>query len=130
MDEVWTGSAKQKAKLRQKYGGKCAYCGGDLDRMHADHRDPVIRIDRDPWGKPLPAQDRRMIYGERNTVENMEPACAPCNLHKGGMKLEEWRATIARAGEILRRDKSLFRAAERFGVICDTGKPVTFYFER
>ena len=129
-DEIWTGSKSQRDALRRKFDGRCAYCGGVLEIMYADHMQPVIRVQTDPYGKLLPAKDQRMIKPERNTVANMMPACGPCNLHKGGYGLEEWRALLARAPAILSRDKSLFRAAQRFGVIAVTDAPVTFYFER
>lgn len=129
-EEIWTGSKSQKATLRAKYGGRCAYCGAVLDKMHADHLRPVIRVTKDPFGKRLPAADCRLIRPELNTVKNMMPACAPCNLHKGGYSLEEWRTLIARAGDVLAREKSIYRAAVRFGVVAQTENPVVFFFER
>ena len=127
--EVWTGSRKQKDTLRQMFGGKCAYCGQLLDKMHADHLEPIIRINTDPWGNPLPASKRRLIKPERNVVSNMMPACAPCNLHKGGYSLEGWREILGRASAIIAREKSLYRAALRLGLIKEVEKPVVFYFE-
>lgn len=126
--EIWTGSKQQRATLREKFGGLCAYCGGGLDKMHADHLLPCIRVTRDPWGRPL--AEPYMIKPERNTVANMMPACAACNLHKGGYSLENWRDILQRSAAILRRDTSTFRAGERFGIIVANEVPVTFYFER
>lgn len=128
--DTWTGSKSQREALRQKFGGKCGYCGEHLTKMHADHIEPVIRIVNDPWGKPLPPSERRMINPERNVVGNMMPACGPCNISKGGYKLEEWRAMLARSHEIVAREKSIFRAGVRFGVIEVTDRPVVFHFER
>jgi 5-methylcytosine-specific restriction endonuclease McrA len=128
--EIWTGSKRQKDALRQKFGGRCAYCGFVLDKMHADHLVPVLRVQNDPWGRRLPAAEQIMHRPEQNTVANMMPACGPCNLHKAGYRLEEWRALLARSPEILARDKSIFRAAQRFGLITVNEMPVTFYFER
>jgi hypothetical protein len=128
--EPWTGSKKQREVLRAKFGGRCAYCGCVLDKMHADHLEPCIRITRDPCGKPLAASECRMVKPERNTVENMMPACAACNLHKGGYPLEAWRDILQRSAAILRRDTSTFRAGERFGVITASEEPVRFYFEK
>lgn len=35
---------KQRAELRDKFGGRCAYCGVDLpERWHADHYEAVKR---------------------------------------------------------------------------------------
>ncbi len=126
----WTGSKRQREALRQKYDGKCAYCGGDLGKaMHADHLQPVVRITRDPMGKPLPASECYYIRPERNVVSNMMPACAPCNLHKGGYSLEGWRDIIQRSAAICRRGTSTFKVGERFGIISVSEKAVQFYFE-
>ena len=54
--EVWKGNRKQREALRQKFGGRCAYCGCELTDMHADHFEPVVRLNTDPWGKRLPAR--------------------------------------------------------------------------
>ncbi|WOF43806.1 HNH endonuclease [Sphingopyxis indica] len=130
LDEPWTGSKRQREALRAKYDGRCAYCGNVLDKMHADHKEPVTRITRDPWGKPLPADECRLVNPERNVVANMMPACAPCNLHKGGYSLEGWRDILQRSAAIMRRDTSTFRAGERFGIIVANEQPVIFYFEK
>ena len=128
--DEWKGSKAQREALRQRFGGRCGYCGEPLTKMHADHIEPVLRITTDPWGKPLPAEERRVISPERNVVGNMMPACAPCNISKGGYKLEEWRQMLARSHEIVAREKSIFRAGVRFGVIRVTDDPVVFFFER
>lgn len=126
-DEEWRGTKAQRETLRLKFGGKCAYCGHDLGKtMHADHREPVIRIKPSIWNE-LPAE--KLLKPERNTVGNMMPACAPCNLHKGGYPLEAWRAYIQRSAEIVRKQTSTFRTGERFGVINVSEQPVRFYFE-
>lgn len=127
-DEEWRGSKAQRAALREKFGGKCAYCGGNLGKtMHADHMEPVLRLPKDQWGEPHP--NGPMWKPERNTVGNMMPACAPCNLHKGGYPLEAWRTYIGRSAEIVRKQTSTFRAGERFGVITVSTAPIVFYFE-
>lgn len=130
-DEEWKGTKAQRAALRDKFGGRCAYCGGELGKtMHADHREPCIRVTKDPWSRPLPVAEQRMIKPERNKVGNMMPACAPCNLHKGGYTLEQWRVALQRSAEIVRKQTSTFRAGERFGIITVSDQPVVFYFER
>ncbi len=129
-DEAWTGSKRQRDVLRAKFSGRCAYCGCPLDKLHADHLEPVIRIQTDPWGRKLPVSEQRMIRPDRNVVSNMMPACGPCNLHKAGYRLEEWRALLNRSAEVLARDKSIFRAALRFGLIQISQGPVVFHFER
>lgn len=129
-DQEWRGTKAQREALRAMFDGRCAYCGGELGRtMHADHVAPCIRIDRDPWSNPLPAEERRLLKPERNVVSNMMPACAPCNLHKGGYSLEQWRTYLARSAEIVRKQTSTFRAGERFGVIQVSDAPIVFHFE-
>ena len=129
VEEEWRGTKRQKDVLRAKFDGRCAYCGCLLDKMHADHLEPVIRLHTDAWGKPLPTAEKRFMKPERNTVANMMPSCGPCNLHKGGYTLEHWRRHIERSAEIVRKQTSTFRAGERFGVITVTEKPIRFYFE-
>lgn len=126
--EEWRGTKKQRDALRAMFDGKCAYCGNVMDKMHADHVEPCRRVTRDLWGNPL--EEPYMVKPERNTVANMLPACAPCNLHKGGYRLEEWRDYLQRAADILRRDTSTFRAGERFGIIAVDVRPIVFHFEQ
>ena len=126
----WTGSKKQRDELRAKFGGKCAYCGNALDKMHADHLEPCIRVTRDCMGRALPASECYMVKPERNTVANMMPACAACNLHKGGYSLEGWRDILQRSAQIVGKQTSTFRAGERFGIIAVSEAPIVFYFER
>ncbi len=129
-NDEWKGTKAQRAQLRQKFNGRCGYCGDPLTNMHADHLDPVIRITVDPWGRPLPVEERRMVNPGRNVVGNMMPACAACNISKGGYKLEEWRDLIARAHEIVAKQKSIFKTAVRLGAITVNDQPVVFFFER
>lgn len=131
VEEEWKGTKKQREALRAKFGGCCAYCGGSLDGgMHADHLKPVVRIFTDPWGKPLPASERRFLKPEHNVVSNMMPACKACNLHKGGYGLEGWRDIIQRSAEIVGKQTSTFRTGVRMGVIKVVSEPVVFYFEQ
>lgn len=130
MDEEWKGNKRQKDTLRQKFGGRCAYCGCKLKDMHCDHLMPVVRLNTDPWGRRLPSAECSLLRPERNVVSNMMPACKGCNLHKGGYSLEGWRDILQRSAEIVRKQTSTFRAGERMGVITVSDAPVRFYFER
>ena len=44
--------------------------------------------------------------------------------------MEKWRSLIARSHEIVAREKPIFKAGVRFGVITITGNDVVFHFER
>lgn len=60
--------------LLARYGGMCAYCGINK----AEHRDHVTPIAR----------------GGKDSIGNILPACAPCNLSKGSSLLIEWKARL------------------------------------
>jgi 5-methylcytosine-specific restriction endonuclease McrA len=115
----------QRATLREKFGGCCAYCGQPLgDRWHADHFEAVYRGLGSHWtgnelGKP-----------ENDTIENLMPACAPCNISKATFTLEQWRGWLARHVAALNANHSTYRLVKAYGLVVETGNPVTFHFER
>lgn len=121
---------QQRAALREKFGGRCAYCGQPLgERWHADHIEPIVRND---WFQRagIKVPPRGPDYPHRDTLENMNPACPPCNIDKHSMTLEDWRGVIERSNEVLQRDVSTFRRAVRYGLVRLTSEPVRFYFEK
>ena len=118
---------KQRAALHGKYGGRCAYCGCDLgERWHADHIEPVVRND---WIKRFGMESRPPTFPGRDTLENHNPACAPCNISKGSLPLEAWRTWLAGHLESLNLYTPIYRMVKKFGLIEETGKPVLFFFE-
>lgn len=58
------------------------------------------------------------------------PSCPSCNNYKRAFTLEKFRDYVQQQPEILRRDRSTVRMAERFGLLTFDPKPVVFYFER
>jgi 5-methylcytosine-specific restriction endonuclease McrA len=113
---------KQRETLRAKYDGRCAYCGDQLgDRWHADHLEPVRR----EWWK----KDGGMERPENDTEANLMPSCAPCNIDKHAMPLEEWRKKLERAPEVLTRNNPTYRHALRFGLVSEMQTKVAFLFE-
>lgn len=123
----------EREQVRMKFGGHCAYCGVVLaDRWHADHLEPVTRelISKQnangTWrldsGKPLKPQN--------DHIGNMMPACAPCNISKGGQTLEGWRNWIAGHIDSLNQYHPIYRLAKAYGLIAETQAPVVFYFEK
>lgn len=117
-------TTKQRQALREKFGGRCAYCGCKLgERWHADHIDPVIRND---WIDKHRGPD----HPERDVIGNMNPACPACNIDKHSMSLETWRGVIGRSNDVLMRDVATFRRAVRYGLINLNNDPVVFFFEK
>jgi hypothetical protein len=120
----------QRASLREKFDGRCAYCGEMLgERWHADHFEPVVR--KLTW-----VRDKGLVptgelhQPENDRIENMMPSCAPCNIDKHAMSLEGWRMKLSRTLEVLQRNNPTYRHALRFGMVEEKPAPIVFYFER
>jgi len=130
-------SKQQRAELRMKFGGRCAYCGCELPEKgwHADHVKAIHRkleIDEEARrkGKWKLKQTGESYRPQHDTLENMNPACAPCNLFKSVFDIEEFRNQIQLQAERGLRASVNFRTAERFGLVEVVNKPVVFWFER
>lgn len=113
---------KQRAELRMKFGGRCAYCGCELgEKWHADHVQPVIRY--------VGSQGARMVNPELDVVDNLVPACHPCNLHKHCSSLDDYRRIINDGRrEFLVSGKG--KALVRMGLVDMKPDPVVFWFEK
>lgn len=109
----------EREALKQKFGGCCAYCGCELeDKWHADHIEPVLRIN-----------DTEMVNPEHDRLENLVPACHPCNLHKHCAGLEDYRRIINDGRhEFLRSGKG--KALVRMNLVQMSDEPVVFWFEK
>ncbi|MEI7341412.1 HNH endonuclease [Pectobacterium brasiliense] len=127
---------KQRAELRMKFGGRCAYCGCELPEngWHADHVEPIYR-GRD-FNRAV-TDDGKFEFTSRvaerealDVAENMAPACKQCNLFKGGHTVESFREQITHQTERARAYSVNFRTAERFGQIQITPSPIVFWFEK
>ena len=122
----------QREQVRQMFAGRCAYCGAELaERWHADHFEPVrrdtkiVQTDRGYRRKSGPP-----TRPEFDVVGNFMPSCAPCNIDKHAMNLEEWRKKLSRTLDVLNRNYPTYRHARRFGLVAETAAPIVFYFER
>ncbi|EGT4353038.1 HNH endonuclease [Cronobacter sakazakii] len=128
---------KQRAELREKFGGRCAYCGCELPMKgwHADHVEAVLRKSEQCMKSAAKGLFKLKATGEvfrpdADCLENLVPACAPCNLLKTTYPLEIFRQQISLQIERARAYSVNFRTAERFGLIEVTEKPVVFWFEQ
>lgn len=102
-----------RESVRNKYGGKCAYCGCDLpERFHVDHLVPISR------------------KYSTNDISNLMPACPQCNNFKHTWSLEDFRRELQLQVERARKHSVNFRNCERFGLINITNKPIIFWFEK
>lgn len=113
---------KQREELRMKFGGRCAYCGEELSvKFHADHVEAVRRNISNDYAMDRP---------ENDNIDNLVPACAPCNLYKMCDTVEGFRQRIATQVDVTRRASRSYRFAEAFGLVKVTNSPVVFWFER
>lgn len=107
----------KRAKVHNKYKGRCAYCGREIayKDMQVDHYWPQFLAHHEP------DQDN-------NRIDNLMPACRPCNIHKHGMRPEMWRSELAFQVKRLRKNAQFDRAL-RFGQVTINIQPIVFYFE-
>ena len=119
----------QRQTLRGMFDGRCAYCGNPLgDRWHADHVEAVERKMKWVDGRLVTTQE--VHRPECDTIENLMPACPPCNIDKHTLSLENWRTMLEQRPSVLRSNYATFRSLERFGLIQETREPVVFRFEK
>lgn len=110
---------KDRAIVFQKFGGKCAYCGCDLQRgWHADHIEPVVRLGGE------------MRKPENERLDNYNPSCPPCNRLKSSLTIENFRDIIKGFVSSLNNYHSQYKFAKKYGLVEETKKPVVFYFEQ
>jgi len=119
----------QRETIRNKYGGKCAYCGCELPKKwHADHLVPVERKLKYVSGVGLTTTGE-MHNPDADNIDNMMPSCPPCNIDKHSLPLENWRRQIQDSCNILARNTTTYRRAMRFKMISETGVQIKFFFE-
>ena len=108
-----------------KYGGKCAYCGCELQKgWHVDHIKPAFHNWSDEDVKRHLKQERGL-----NIIENYNPSCPRCNRWKGTWSIEQFRNEISLQLERLERDSAPFRMARDYGLIKTSEIEVKFYYE-
>jgi 5-methylcytosine-specific restriction endonuclease McrA len=110
-----------RQEVYDKYNGKCAYCGEDInlkkfqvDHIHPRHLSHLENLDNDRY-------------------ENLNPACRKCNSFKAGSVLEIFRSELSLQVERLLRNNTWaarqFDRALRFKQVEITKRPIVFHFE-
>ena len=147
---------KNREIIFNKYGGKCAYCGTELQKgWHVDELLPVRRKQKlIPSGyyhkitKELKSieyraandpdyewKDSRLVpdgmeHPERLNIDNQMPSCPSCNINKHSNSLECFRDLIFNFKRSLNRDSVQYKVAKRYGLIIEVDANVVFYFEK
>lgn len=143
---------KTRQLIFDKFGGKCAYCGCDLEKgWHVDEIEPVRRnYEWVPghWSnggtnymseQELFALGSKWVEGrdvfvsythpERLNIDNQMPACASCNINKHSDSLETFRSLIQGFRKHLNELNTQYKISKRYGLIQEVNKPIVFYFE-
>jgi len=115
---------EKKQTVYQKFEGKCAYCGIEIDietfqidHLISKHEGACLR--------------QKGIYINVENLSNLYPACFSCNNYKRAHSLETFRSEISQQIRRLRRDQPTFRLAERYGLIsCNEDVTIQFFFEK
>lgn len=110
-------SKSKREAVYAKYGGRCAYCGKEIDYkdMQVDHFLPLRA-----WGIEDAGTD---------DLENLMPACRMCNHYKRANTLETFRRYIAEIPRKL-RDNYIYKIGVAYGNVIENEKPIEFYFEK
>lgn len=131
---------KDREIVFNKYGGKCAYCGYELQKgWHVDEFEPVRRsweYVKDESGNRIWDAEKRdyktkatVMHPERFAIDNQYPSCASCNINKHSLSLEEFRELIKGFMKHLNEINTQYKIAKRYGLVIEVDKPVVFYFE-
>lgn len=129
-----------RQRIFDKYGGRCAYCGCELQKgWHVDEIEPVRRsfkYVKDENGDSIWNVEKRkwetkpvLIHPERLHIDNQNPSCASCNINKHSESLEQFRKNIAAYMKHLNEVSTQYKIAKRYGLVQETGIKVKFYFE-
>lgn len=116
-----------RQKIFDKYDGRCAYCGCELQKgWHVDEIEPIRRNWKYVDHKKVFTD---CLHPERLNIDNQNPSCASCNINKHSMSLEDFRNSIAGYMKHLNEISTQYKIAKRYGLIEETGKKVVFWFE-
>lgn len=119
--------------IYNKYGGRCAYCGCELQKGWAvDHIVPCYRTDNDEEyirRFTHPKRTEPIPHRGKDCIENYNPSCRRCNGWKSTFSVEQFREEIKLQPTRVRVVSTGFRLAEDFKQIQETNNPVVFYFE-
>lgn len=120
-----------RQQIFDKYDGKCAYCGCDLVKgWHVDHIKPIVRNSK--WNR---SKRKYVLTGtsknpENENIDNLNPACASCNIQKNSFTVEEFRKNIKKFVNSLNQYSTQYKFAKKYNLIKETKIDVIFYFEK
>ena len=121
---------QEREIVYNKYNGKCAYCGCELEKgWHVDHINPIRRNETDYSIERINRYMATPITRGENNVSNYNPACRQCNIWKSTYSIEQFRNEVSEQINRLNTYSANYRNAKRFGLVKEIIIPVVFYFE-
>lgn len=117
--------------IYDKFGGKCAYCGCELNgKFQIDH------LISKEWFK-VEIRDKHSVpeflfhltENDVNHIDNLMPACCSCNNYKHSFTLNVFREQIGLLVQRLNSTFTQYKIAKRYGLVSENIKPIKFYFE-
>ena len=121
---------KVREVVFNKYGGKCAYCGTELNKgWHIDHINPIRRNESDYNIERFNKFRKVPITRGEDNILNYNPACRQCNIWKSTYSIEQFRKEVSEQISRLNNYSANYRNAKRFGLVIEVNKPVVFSFE-
>ena len=122
---------KKREIVFNKYDGRCAYCGCDLQKgWHIDHINPIRRNETDESIERMNSYRKTPLTRGKDSIENYNPACRQCNIWKSTYSIEQFRKEVSEQVNRLNNYSANYRNAKRFGLVEEIIKPVIFYFEK
>jgi len=119
--------AKEREFIFNRYNGKCAFCGIDLEKGW--HISPLIPTE-------LAITNEGNLEKTNNEIENKLPSCRACNSSRiqlsygeKTMTVEEFKKSLWFSFNQMLKNNPDYKKAVRFGLIKETQQPITFYFE-
>lgn len=123
---------KDRQLIFDKYNGRCAYCGCELQKgWHVDEIEPIrreweyINDNTGVWKKKYTG----CVHPERLHINNQNPSCPSCNINKHSESLESFRNAIKGYMKHLNEVSTQYKIAKRYGLVVETDIEVKFYFE-
>jgi 5-methylcytosine-specific restriction endonuclease McrA len=125
---------QQRIEIHAKFGGKCAYCGADiqLKDMQVDHIIPQRNFERHVHDKSskVPEFLRTLSIFDVDNINNLHPACRTCNKWKDTFDLETFRNELSKQTERLNLYSANYRIAKMYNQIIETKEKIVFFFEK
>lgn len=120
-------------KVFEKYKGKCAYCGKDIDmkELQVDHIIPKSTFSFHMQTRhKVPSFLSHLKEGDVNNIDNLHPSCSVCNLYKLNFSLEDFRNELTSLMDYLENKSRKFKLAKRYNFVeSKEVKPIKFFFE-